>query len=101
MLDEMQSLTKNVDHIKTIVAMQQSYAGVAGVVETVIAGGAGRRRAAMNASSLDKYRIEVVREYADLPDVSSREAEAAADPGQPGDQREGRAGRRRSRAASG
>ena len=46
MLDELNSLTKNVDHVKTIVAMQQSYAGAAGAGGVGLPGRVGRRRAA-------------------------------------------------------
>jgi C4-dicarboxylate-specific signal transduction histidine kinase len=72
LLAEMQSLVKNVDHIKTIVAMQQSYAGVAGIVETVNLAELADDALKMDASSLEKHHIEVVRDYADLPDVSTQ-----------------------------
>lgn len=69
MLDELQSLTKNVDHVKTIVAMQQSYAGAAGLVESVSLAELVDDALRLNASSFDKYHIEVVRDYAVLPEV--------------------------------
>jgi len=69
MLEELQSLTKNIDHIKTIVAMQQSYAGVAGVVETVSLADLLDDALQLNTSSFEKYGIELVRDYADLPEV--------------------------------
>ena len=50
----------------------------------------------LNASSFDKYHIEVVREYADIPEVRMEKQKAAANPHEPGDQRQGRAaGKRR------
>ena len=40
MLQEIESLQKNIDHIKEIVTMQQSYATMAGMVESIDAGDA-------------------------------------------------------------
>lgn len=65
MLDEMKSLTKNVDHVKTIVAMQQSYAGAAGLVETVALADLAEDALRLNHSSFGKYEITVVRDYGD------------------------------------
>jgi two-component system, NtrC family, sensor kinase len=69
MLEELQSLTRHIDHIKSIVAMQQSYTGVAGVVETVSLDDLLDDALKLNVASLDKYDIDVVREYEDLPEV--------------------------------
>lgn len=69
MKKELQSVTKNVDHIKTIVAMQQSYAGVAGLVETVSLEELIEDAIQMNVSSLQKYDIQLIRDYDDLPEV--------------------------------
>jgi C4-dicarboxylate-specific signal transduction histidine kinase len=68
-LDELHSLTKNVDHVKTIVAMQQSYAGAAGLIESVSLAELVDDAIRLNASSFEKYHIEVVRHYAEIPDV--------------------------------
>lgn len=68
-LDELYSLTKNVDHVKTIVAMQQSYAGAAGLIESVTLAELVDDALRLNSSSFDKYHIQVVRDYADIPDV--------------------------------
>ena len=69
LLEEMQSLTKNVDHVKTIIAMQQTYARAAGVEETVVLGELVDDALKLNASSLEKFGIELVREYAEAPQV--------------------------------
>ncbi|MGA2034492.1 MAG: ATP-binding protein [Thermoguttaceae bacterium] len=69
LLSEMQSLTKNVDHVKTIVAMQQSYARAGGLVETVDLTSLVDDALKLNASSLGRYDIALVREYADTPHV--------------------------------
>ena len=68
-LDELGSLTKNVDHIKTIVAMQQSYAGTAGLVEPVSLAELVDDALRLNASSFDRHHIELVRDYAKIPNV--------------------------------
>ena len=69
MLDEMQSLTKNVDHVKTIIAMQQSYAGAAGLVETISVADLVDDALKLNTSSMEHHRIVLVREYTDMPPV--------------------------------
>jgi C4-dicarboxylate-specific signal transduction histidine kinase len=69
MLDEMQSLAKNINHIKTIVSMQQSYAGASGVIETVVLTDLIEDALVLNASSFGKYEIELVRDYAAMPQM--------------------------------
>ena len=68
-LQELKTLSKNIDHVKTIVAMQQSYAGVAGIVETVSLAELVEDALRMKLSTFDKYGIEVVREFEELPEV--------------------------------
>jgi C4-dicarboxylate-specific signal transduction histidine kinase len=68
-LREIDSLTKNVDHIKTIVAMQQSYAGISGVVEPVQLADLLEDAVKLNSSWLEKYSIEVIRQYDPLPET--------------------------------
>jgi signal transduction histidine kinase len=67
---ELKGLHANLEHINEIVSMQQSYARPGGVVELVkpaeLAGDALR----MQAVSLKRHRIEVLREFADLPIIS-------------------------------
>jgi Amt family ammonium transporter len=69
-LGELETLTKNIDHVKTIVSMQQSYAGVCGVEEPVCLAELMDDALQLNWSSFDKYGIEVVREYEDLPEIN-------------------------------
>jgi C4-dicarboxylate-specific signal transduction histidine kinase len=69
MLGELQSLTRHIDHIKTIVAMQQSFTGVAGVIEAASLAELFEDAIKLNAPSLQKYHVEVLREYDDLPEV--------------------------------
>jgi signal transduction histidine kinase len=70
LIENMESLQKNVDHIKEIVAMQQNYARVVGVVETVAPASLVEDAFRIHASSLEQHRIEVVREFALMPPVS-------------------------------
>jgi signal transduction histidine kinase len=68
-MEELVSLTKNVEHIKTIVAMQQSYAGAAGVIELVSLAELVEDALRLNASSFVKYNIIIVRNFADIPEI--------------------------------
>jgi len=70
MLNELELLTKNLDHIKDIVAMQQSYARVAGVVEPVSLAGLAEDALQMNAAALVRHSVHVVRNYSDVPLVA-------------------------------
>ncbi len=67
--NELTSLTKNIDHIKSVIAMQQSYAGVSGLVETVSLADVVDDALKLNVSMFHRYRIELVRDYADIPNV--------------------------------
>ncbi|HSV61950.1 MAG TPA: ATP-binding protein, partial [Chthoniobacterales bacterium] len=58
------------DHIKDIVAMQQSYARVAGVVEPVSLAGLAEDALQMNAAALVRHSVHVVRNYSDVPLVA-------------------------------
>jgi signal transduction histidine kinase len=66
-VDELESLTKSVDHIKDIVAMQQSHAGASSVVEPVQIRDLLEDALRMNATALARHQVVVVREFADLP----------------------------------
>jgi PAS domain S-box-containing protein len=66
-LKELQSLTDSVDHIKTIVSTQQSYAVASGLAESVSLASLVEDALRMNASSLQHRSIQVERDYAELP----------------------------------
>jgi C4-dicarboxylate-specific signal transduction histidine kinase len=70
MLEEIELLTKNLDHIKEIVAMQQSYARVSGVVEPVAITSLADDALQINAAALNRHGVEVIRNYADVPVVA-------------------------------
>ncbi len=62
-LDELGLLAKNVDHVKDIVAMQQTYGKVSGVTETVAVADLVEDALRMNASALIRHDVHFFREY--------------------------------------
>jgi PAS domain S-box-containing protein len=68
-LKELALLSANIDHIKEIVAMQQSYSKVSGVRESLPARDLLEDALRMNAAAMDRHQIEVVRDYADTPPI--------------------------------
>jgi len=62
MTEELGQLRKNIEHIRDIVAMQQNYAKVSGVVETVAIAELVEDALRMNADALDRGGFEVVTE---------------------------------------
>ena len=69
LVEEVRVLNNNVDHVKTIVAMQQSYAGVAGVIAKVKIAELIQDAIRMNSSSLEKYQIQLTCDVADIPTI--------------------------------
>ena len=69
-LQELISLTRNVDHIKEIVSLQQAYAKISGVTEKVAVGDLIDDALLIRDAGLHRHGIKVVREYADSPLVS-------------------------------
>jgi PAS domain S-box-containing protein len=67
---ELDSLRKNIDHIKDIVAMQQSYAKTSGVVETVSVPDLIEDALRMNAGSLARHDVDIAREYHARPVIT-------------------------------
>jgi PAS domain S-box-containing protein len=59
---EIEALTRNVEHIKEIVAMQQSYARVGGVVERVAVAELVADALQMNAGALERHGVQLVRD---------------------------------------
>jgi signal transduction histidine kinase len=71
MLEELDSVLKNVDHVKDIVAMQQSYAKVSGVTEIVKVTDLVEDALRMNASALIRHDVHFFREYDEhLPEIN-------------------------------
>ena len=69
-IEELGQLTKGIDHIKTIVAAQQSYAVAVSIVETVPVPELIEDALRMSGGSLSRQEVTVVKEMADLPLLS-------------------------------
>ncbi|MBC8095541.1 MAG: PAS domain-containing protein [Akkermansiaceae bacterium] len=68
--EEVESLTKNVEHIKKIVGMQQSYARVSGVVELVNPAEMMEDGLRMHEAAFQRHGIRIVREFSSVPKIS-------------------------------
>ncbi len=71
LLQEMASLNKNITHIKDVVAMQQTHAGVAGVIESMQVVDLVEDALLLHAASFGRHHIEVIREYQPVPAVAT------------------------------
>lgn len=69
-LDELALMCSNVEHVKEIVAMQQSYAKVSGMLETMSIESLVEDALRMNAGGLERHQVTVIRDYQELPPVS-------------------------------
>ena len=69
MVLEISSLRRNVEHVKEIIAVQQSYARVAGVFETIQVTDLLEDALRMNAGSLARHEVKVVRDFKALPTI--------------------------------
>jgi len=69
-LQEIQTLLGNILHIKEIVAMQQGYARVSGVIETLNVEDLVEDALRLNSGALDRYGIKLVREYSAMQPVA-------------------------------
>ena len=65
-----QSLARNIEHIKQIVATQQSYARVSGVAETVKLAELIEDALGMHAAAYQRHAVQVIREFADVPEIT-------------------------------
>jgi len=66
-LKELAQLQKNIEHIKDIVTMQQSFAKLSGVTEIVNVSELVEDALKMNLSGLARHDIEVIKEFKDTP----------------------------------
>ncbi|WP_339465898.1 DAHL domain-containing protein [Pseudomonas sp. EA_65y_Pfl2_P74] len=69
MAEELNQINKSVDHIKDIVATQQSYAGANSMTEPLFINELLEDALRMNAGALTRHHVTVVKEYADVPQV--------------------------------
>lgn len=67
---ELASLRGNIEHIREIVAMQQSYAAFGGVKEMINIEELVEDSVRMNAGSLNRHQVEVVREFESVPPMN-------------------------------
>ncbi len=67
---ELSGLILNVDHIKEIVSMQQNYARVSGVVETVSLADLAEDAIKIHSGAFARHGIALVRDYEQLPPMS-------------------------------
>ena len=67
---ELESLRRNVDHIKEIVAMQQNYATFGGVKEMVNVVNLVEDSLRMNEGALSRHEVEVIREFEEVPPLN-------------------------------
>jgi len=71
LLQEMEMLKKNIDHIKEIVAMQQRYARGTGVVEVISVADLVEDSIRINTASFTRHEVNVVREIAQVPPLKT------------------------------
>ncbi|HVU34496.1 MAG TPA: ATP-binding protein [Opitutaceae bacterium] len=74
LLQEISSLQKNIDHIKEIVAMQQAYATMIGVVEALDPVTLLEDALRMNAGALVRHDVRVERDYHPVPRIVGEKA---------------------------
>lgn len=67
--NELEALRRNLEHMKTIIILQQSYAGVAGVEEEMDLVELMEDALRINQAAIERERIRVTREYADMPPI--------------------------------
>jgi C4-dicarboxylate-specific signal transduction histidine kinase len=71
LVKELENLLKHIDHIKQIVAMQQSYAKVAGVRETIAPVQLVDDALQINAAALKRHDVTVMRECDATPPITT------------------------------
>ncbi len=70
-LEEVELLDRNIDHISQIVSLQQSYGNVGGVEETVSIKDLVEDALRMNTIAMSRHQIEVRREYEKIPGIQT------------------------------
>ena len=65
LIEEINDLGQHIEHVKGIVAMQQSYARVSGAYETLSARALVEDALHMNLSAFERHHIRVIREFED------------------------------------
>jgi C4-dicarboxylate-specific signal transduction histidine kinase len=68
-LAELQSLTKNIEHVAEIVSTQQSYANVTGALEKVSIADLTEDALRINVAAMERRNIQIIREYEETPPI--------------------------------
>jgi len=68
-VEELKSLSDNIEHIKTIVQMQQSYAMVSGIEAPTLLSESIKSSLNINLAALDRHQVNIVTEIEELPEV--------------------------------
>ncbi|QJI39883.1 HAMP domain-containing histidine kinase [Pseudomonas sp. ADAK2] len=68
-VEELEQLTKSIDHIKDIVSTQQAYAGAARVVEPLNVINLFEDALRMNSGALSRHHVTVIKDYQDVPTI--------------------------------
>ncbi|MBM0104940.1 HAMP domain-containing protein [Steroidobacter sp. S1-65] len=71
MLKELEHLRSNVDHIKEIVSVQQSYATVSGLKESVDVAALIEDALRMNSTALQRHEVDIVRHFQAVPVITT------------------------------
>jgi PAS domain S-box-containing protein len=74
LLEEVTALQKNIDHIKEIVSMQQTYATMVGVVEPLAPAVMMEDSLRMNSAALIRHEVRVVRDFQPAPHILGEKA---------------------------
>jgi signal transduction histidine kinase len=69
MLRETRNLARNVEHVKEIVAMQQNYARLCGVSETLQAADLVEDAIRLNLGAFERHHVTIIREFEAVPSV--------------------------------
>lgn len=69
LLTEVDQLSRNIEHIKEVVAMQQSYAKVSGVFENLQPHRLVEDALAMNIGAFERHGVEVERRFSPVPPI--------------------------------
>jgi signal transduction histidine kinase len=70
-LAELDLLTRNIEHIKDVVAMQQNYARVSGLIEELNAEELIEDAIRMNLGAIERHHLVLVRDYGRVPAISA------------------------------
>jgi signal transduction histidine kinase len=70
LLTETKDLAQNIEHIKEIVAMQQTYAQVSGVTETIAPAELVESAFKMHSDAFVRHGVRIVREFDEVPPVT-------------------------------